>query len=188
MLVKGMHLSHWILLLEKHLAWTKEVLFEGQPYCVIHQTQWHSYLKSQCELVYSSRTSCLCILIERSTVVERSKIKSSLWLGCNTPGTTTCYQTWAWVCRSSQQPCFTNTSDKVPQASVQTLIKWLKIIILGKNELQGNPFWHKKNDTMELGRWMDRDCTVREKNTNTEGITVIDEVQTMTTATKAWEA
>ncbi len=105
-----------------------------------------------------------------------------------TPGTNTCYQTWAWVCRSSQQPCFTNTSDKVPQASVQTLIKWLKIIILGKNELQGNPFWHKKNDTMELGRWMDRDCTVREKNTNTEGITVIDEVQTMTTARKAWEA
>jgi hypothetical protein len=38
---------------------------------------------------------------------------------------------------------------------------------------------------MELGTWMDRDCTVREKNTNTEGITVIDEVQTMTTASKA---
>ncbi len=41
---------------------------------------------------------------------------------------------------------------------------------------------------MELVRWMDRDCTVREKNTNTEGISVIDEVQTMTTASKSWEA
>jgi hypothetical protein len=27
---------------------------------------------------------------------------------------------------------------------------------------------------MELGRWMGRDCTVRKKNTNTEGISVID--------------
>jgi hypothetical protein len=38
---------------------------------------------------------------------------------------------------------------------------------------------------MELGIWMDTDCTIREKNTNTEGITVIDEVQTMTTASKS---